>query len=112
MQTHSLAPSHTLNLDLKTKFFVFYTYIFFLLSIESSLCSSMSSASSMSDLSSVSGGGGTSSKMEYHSLDFKIQIDCVKSGQETYVHLVAPTKQDKAAWITDISQVNFIKLLT
>ena len=72
----------------------------------------MSSASSMSDLSSVSGGGGTSSKMEYHSLDFKIQIDCVKSGQETYVHLVAPTKQDKAAWITDISQVNFIKILT
>ena len=63
----------------------------------------------MSDLSSVSGGGGTSSKMEYHSLDFKIRIDCVKSGQETYVHLVAPTKQDKAAWITDISQVNFIK---
>ena len=31
--------------------------------------------------------------------------DSVKSGQEMTVHLVAPTKQEKAAWITDISQV-------
>ena len=85
---------------------------------DSSLCSSMSSTSSISDLSTASGGGlgggGGSGKMEYHSLDFKIQIDSVKFGQETTVHLVAPTKQDKAAWITDISQViinNKIELL-
>ena len=30
--------------------------------------------------------------------------DSVKSGQEMTVHLVAPTKQEKAAWITDITQ--------
>ena len=71
-----------------------------LLCSESSLCSSLSSASSLSDLSSGSGAG----KAEYHSLDFKIQLDAVKSGQETSLHLVAPTKQEKAAWITDISQ--------
>ena len=67
---------------------------------ESSLCSSLSSTSSLSDLSSASGAG----KAEYSSLDFKIQIDGVKSGQERTLHLVAPTKQEKAAWITDISQ--------
>ena len=47
----------------------------------------MSSTSSISDLSTASGGGGVGGgggKMEYHSLDFKIQIDCVKSGQGYY----------------------------
>lgn len=35
--------------------------------------------------------------------DFKIFIDG-KSGQRLCIHLVAPTAQDKEAWISDISQ--------
>lgn len=35
--------------------------------------------------------------------DFKIFIDG-KSGQRLSIHLVAPTAQDKEAWISDISQ--------
>ena len=63
----------------------------------------MSSASSISDLSTASGGmAGTGAN--YHSLDFKLQIESVKAGTELTVHLVAPTKQEKAAWITDITQ--------
>ena len=33
-----------------------------------------------------------------------LQVDSVKSGTQLTLHLVAPTKQEKAAWITDISQ--------
>ncbi|XP_023341208.1 ras-specific guanine nucleotide-releasing factor 2 [Eurytemora carolleeae] len=66
---------------------------------ESSLCSSVSSTSSLSDVSSVS-----NSKLDYQSLDFKLIIDCVKSGDQLVLHLVAPTKQEKAAWVTDITQ--------
>lgn len=35
--------------------------------------------------------------------DFKIFMD-TKSGARHFVHLVAPTVQDKEAWISDISQ--------
>lgn len=35
--------------------------------------------------------------------DFKIFLD-TKSGTRHFVHLVAPTVQDKEAWISDISQ--------
>ena len=65
----------------------------------------MSSASSISDLSTASCGGAGAGANNYHSLDFKLQIECVKAGTELTVHLVAPTKQEKAAWITDITQV-------
>lgn len=41
---------------------------------------------------------------DYNNQDFKIIWDC-KTGQPITIHLVAPTKQDKAAWISDISQV-------
>ena len=44
-------------------------------------------------------------KSEHKCLDFKIMLDDVKSGQQVVIHLVAPTRQEKAAWITDISQV-------
>ena len=80
----------------------------------------MSSGSSLSDLSLASGAGRT----EYHSLDFKLHVESVKAsgltllaafwvramlsfvqaGCDLVIHLVAPTKQEKAAWITDISQ--------
>jgi hypothetical protein len=38
-------------------------------------------------------------------LDFKLLVDCVKTGEQLVLHLVAPTKQEKAAWVTDIAQV-------
>ena len=38
------------------------------------------------------------------SMAFLLQIDSVKAGTEMTLHLVAPTKQEKAAWITDITQ--------
>jgi hypothetical protein len=38
-------------------------------------------------------------------LDFKLLVDCVKTGEQLILHLVAPTKQEKAAWVTDIAQV-------
>ena len=41
-------------------------------------------------------------------LDFKIIMDDFKNGQQIVAHLVAPTRQEKAAWITDISQVRRI----
>ena len=37
--------------------------------------------------------------------DFKLLVEDVKSGQTITVHLVAPSRQEKEAWITDISQV-------
>lgn len=41
---------------------------------------------------------------DYGNLDFKIIVDS-KNGQPTNIHLVAPTLQEKTAWISDISQV-------
>lgn len=35
--------------------------------------------------------------------DFKIFLD-TKSGARHFIHLVAPTVQDKEAWISDVSQ--------
>ena len=55
----------------------------------------------MSDLSI----GSVTSKVDYHSLDFKLVIDDVKSGQQKVLHVVVATRQEKAAWITDIAQV-------
>ena len=37
-------------------------------------------------------------------MDFKLLVDSVKTGEQEVIHLVAPTKQEKAAWVTDISQ--------
>lgn len=41
--------------------------------------------------------------MNANNRDFKILVDG-KSGQRHSIHLVAPTAQDKEAWISDISQ--------
>ncbi|XP_075210397.1 ras-specific guanine nucleotide-releasing factor 1-like [Lycorma delicatula] len=63
---------------------------------ESSVCSMSSQSSGMSEMS---GGSGN-----IHNRDFKMVLD-MKGGQSpTTVHLVAPTVQEKAAWISDISQ--------
>ena len=42
---------------------------------------------------------------DYGGLDFKIIWD-YKTGPSITIHLVAPTMQEKAAWISDISQVS------
>ncbi|XP_027204104.2 ras-specific guanine nucleotide-releasing factor 2-like isoform X1 [Dermatophagoides pteronyssinus] len=45
----------------------------------------------------------THSGKDFGGLDFKIIVDC-KTGPPLTVHLVAPTLQEKTAWISDISQ--------
>lgn len=45
------------------------------------------------------------SDKDYSQLDFKIIWDCKTSGSRT-IHLVAPSMQEKTAWVSDISQVN------
>ncbi|TRY67068.1 hypothetical protein TCAL_03106 [Tigriopus californicus] len=56
-----------------------------------------------SDSSSTSDMGNIV-KYEHKSLDFKLIMDDVKSGNQVTIHLVAPTHQEKASWITDITQ--------
>ncbi|XP_043476334.1 ras-specific guanine nucleotide-releasing factor 2-like isoform X2 [Leptopilina heterotoma] len=51
---------------------------------------------------SGSGGGGYSGQIQNR--DFKIILDLKAAGGQVAVHLVAPTVQEKAAWISDISQ--------
>lgn len=50
-------------------------------------------------------GGGK----DYGGLDFKIIWDA-KAGPAKTIHIVTPTMQEKAAWISDISQVCLILL--
>ena len=38
------------------------------------------------------------------SLDFKLTIEDEKAGRQRVIHLAAPTKQEKLAWVADISQ--------
>ncbi|XP_048505314.1 ras-specific guanine nucleotide-releasing factor 2-like isoform X3 [Athalia rosae] len=68
---------------------------------ESSVCSVSSLSSGISE-SSGSGSGSSSSQLQTR--DFKIILDVKSGGPEVSVHLIAPTMQEKAAWITDISQ--------
>ena len=71
----------------------------FLIIAESSVCSMSSHSSGISETSS----GGCN----FQNRDFKMVLEG-KSGpqQQVMVHLVAPTIQEKAAWISDISQVS------
>lgn len=68
---------------------------------ESSVCSMSSQSSGISETSSGS--------CHLHNRDFKIIIDVKTGCPQVVVHLVAPTMQEKAAWISDISQVFFIR---
>ncbi|XP_071449632.1 ras-specific guanine nucleotide-releasing factor 1-like isoform X1 [Hetaerina americana] len=76
---------------------------------ESSVCSVSSQSSGISETSSNATSSGSShharggASGDYHNRDFKIILD-VKSGPQVTVHLAAPTMQEKAAWISDISQ--------
>lgn len=45
---------------------------------------------------------------DYAGLDFKIIWDC-KTGPAKTIHLVAPSMQEKTAWVSDISQVNWAR---
>ncbi|KAL2719369.1 ras-specific guanine nucleotide-releasing factor 2-like isoform X1, partial [Vespula squamosa] len=65
---------------------------------EISVCSMSSGISE----SSGSATGNTSSQLQNR--DFKIVLDVKSGGPQVTVHLVAPTMQEKAAWISDISQ--------
>lgn len=47
----------------------------------------------------------TNSGKDFGGLDFKIIVDA-KQGPPITIHLVAPTLQEKTAWISDISQVS------
>lgn len=60
---------------------------------EESLCSASTQSSNLS----------TADPVNANNRDFKIFVDG-KSGQRHSIHLVAPTAQDKEAWISDISQ--------
>lgn len=59
---------------------------------EESLCSASTQSSSL-----------TAESVNANNRDFKVLVDG-KSGTRHSIHLVAPTAQDKEAWISDISQ--------
>ncbi|RXG69262.1 Ras-specific guanine nucleotide-releasing factor 2 [Armadillidium vulgare] len=75
---------------------------------ESSVCSTSSQSSGMSESSGATSSGsghgksgGVSSRQP--NLDFKIIVE-QRNGPSINIHLVAPTMQEKQAWISDISQ--------
>ncbi|XP_060829165.1 ras-specific guanine nucleotide-releasing factor 2-like isoform X5 [Bombus pascuorum] len=55
-------------------------------------------------ISESSGSGSGSASSQLQNRDFKIILDLKSGGSQITVHLVAPTIQEKAAWISDISQ--------
>ncbi|XP_014231080.1 ras-specific guanine nucleotide-releasing factor 2-like isoform X1 [Trichogramma pretiosum] len=65
-----------------------------------SLCSVSSGVSETSGTGNASGNIGT----PIHNRDFKIIFDGKTGENPIIIHLVAPTMQEKAAWISDISQ--------
>ena len=67
---------------------------------------SIGSCESNGSANAIAGAGAKTSAPS--SLDFKLIVDDVKSGKQINIHLAAPTKQEKAAWITDITQVTNI----
>lgn len=71
-------------------------------STSSQTSSEMSDSSATADRSSRQQHSGTN----YHGLDFQLIVENKSgNGPGKVVHLVAPSMQDKAAWISDISQV-------
>nr|XP_012233028.1 PREDICTED: ras-specific guanine nucleotide-releasing factor 2-like isoform X2 [Linepithema humile] len=61
-----------------------------------------SMSSGISESSGSGSGSATTSQLQNR--DFKILLDVKSGGPQVTVHLVAPTMQEKAAWISDISQ--------
>ncbi|XP_011638409.1 ras-specific guanine nucleotide-releasing factor 2-like isoform X3 [Pogonomyrmex barbatus] len=64
----------------------------------------MSVCSMSSGISESSGSGSGSGTSQLQNRDFKIVLDIKSGGPQVTVHLVAPTIQEKAAWVSDISQ--------
>ncbi|XP_024946979.1 ras-specific guanine nucleotide-releasing factor 2 isoform X3 [Cephus cinctus] len=64
----------------------------------------LSVCSMSSGISESSGSGSGSGSAQLQNRDFKIVLDVKSGGTQISVHLVAPTMQEKAAWISDISQ--------
>nr|XP_034181172.1 ras-specific guanine nucleotide-releasing factor 2-like [Osmia lignaria] len=64
----------------------------------------LSVCSMSSGISESSGSGSGSTSTQLQNRDFKIILDLKSGGPQVTVHLVAPTIQEKAAWISDISQ--------
>ncbi|XP_014483394.1 PREDICTED: ras-specific guanine nucleotide-releasing factor 2-like isoform X4 [Dinoponera quadriceps] len=64
----------------------------------------LSVCSMSSGISESSGSGSGSASSQLQNRDFKIILDVKSGGLQVTVHLVAPTMQEKAAWISDISQ--------
>ncbi|KAK0077043.1 hypothetical protein PV325_004531, partial [Microctonus aethiopoides] len=64
----------------------------------------LSVCSMSSGISESSGSGSGSASTPLSNRDFKIALDMKSGGPPVSIHLVAPTVQEKAAWISDISQ--------
>ncbi|XP_032666543.1 ras-specific guanine nucleotide-releasing factor 2-like isoform X3 [Odontomachus brunneus] len=64
----------------------------------------LSVCSMSSGISESSGSGSGSATSQLQNRDFKIILDVKPGGLQVTVHLVAPTMQEKAAWVSDISQ--------
>jgi len=71
---------------------------------DSSLYSSDLSYSSLSDLSDGKANSNNQLKTDFQGFDFKLTREDVKTGEVSIIHLAAPSKQEKLAWVTDISQ--------
>ena len=97
-------------------------YLIYFMFILSPIDGSLSSASSHSSetgaqtaisfavtptatITAPSGTTPTNTGKDFGGLDFKIIVDA-KLGPPITIHLVAPTLQEKTAWISDISQVS------
>lgn len=74
-------------------------------STEGSMSSGLNQYGAETALRSSSAFSGISTGKDCGGLDFKIIWDC-KTGPPIVIHLVTPTLQEKAAWTSDISQVN------
>lgn len=74
-------------------------------------------SSGISESSNSVSAGASTSAAHLHNRDFKLILDLKPGGEnrQVTIHLVAPTMQEKAAWISDISQcmdnVHFNELL-
>ncbi|GAB1868606.1 Ras-specific guanine nucleotide-releasing factor 2-like isoform X1 [Camponotus japonicus] len=64
----------------------------------------LSVCSMSSGISESSGSGSGSATSQLQNRDFKILLDVKSGAPQATIHLVAPTMQEKAAWVSDISQ--------
>ena len=91
------------NVELKKKRIIKKKKIIIINGIES-VCSTSSYSSEMSESSATA--SMSSSRQSYPGMDFLLIVDSKSGGPSKVVHLVAPSMQDKTAWISDISQVS------